>query len=801
MCWVLENAFSIHTVTASLLHDIYLYVGNDDYAIRVWNTATSSLHNVLQGHTSVITGLAYSTKYDLLFSVGIDGNLCAWHGRACVYKYTHYKPPGNRFPAAIYSIYFSNDLDIVVIGLDSEVATFELSTKMIDVLVDNANKSPFIFRQSCKMHSDRVHYVIGGGRRIYTASYDRTVSSATILDISINKQISRHQTAVSTMIFDNMTQNLIVGDNSGIIRTFSADGLSLGPLAEGLEGSVTSLFYDQSLRLLWFVLSNGTISLMDPIHNNANLAEHFQIFKNLPLAGSDTTHFEKIMGNSDRTKICALVNHKYIYCWKWSELTYSFKLEMPNKPIQRLFAFNYTDEDIFSYQKRRSSSRRITNQENLPSYAKINSSLVNHGLNLFAAGSKIIASRPISEFLYTNDDIYVDSGSTAIDFNYQESEVIIGYNDGRVTIVSLASPRIYNDTHASDVSITNIISIGSVSITIADDMSLVLWDVHDRLEVISKRDRIHDNAVTCSAVCEKRRIFITCDDSGFGRVWHLNEENQIKEEMLIDHSSFGPISHVCYSKSADSWIFAAQDGFIRVWPVDQPLSSPSFNFNVMPCHVTAMAAGNNNDIYIATEDKTIRLMSLRHAQELGVYIGHSDLITQIIVPPVGKRWVSLQWNGEVYFWVFKTKEKPKAIDDKVDRDISKLPQLSKRPEPQRSKSAAEKEKPISFYDKARKTLLLKRREEERQLKQKKKSHTWKMLVAMTQQIENAMDTFEAEKKAKEEGVKNKGKEKPKQSMRERASTGIIPRFGSNYSSHSNHSNYSNHQASLSPTKK
>ena len=63
-------------------------------------------------------------------------------------------------------------------------------------------------------------------------------------------------------------------------------------------------------------------------------------------------------------------------------------------------------------------------------------------------------------------------------------------------------------------------------------------------------------------------------------------------------------------------------------------------------------------------------------------------------------------------------------------------------------AAAEKEKPISFYDKTRKTLLLKRRDEERQLKLMKKSHTWKMLVSMSQQLENAMNIGEAEKRRK-----------------------------------------------------
>ena len=157
MCWVLDNAFSIHTVTASLLHDKYLYVGNDDFCIRVWNTFSSNLHRVLRGHTSSITGFAYAEKYKVLFSVGIDGNLLLWRNFNLIYKYTYFKPPVNRFPAAIYSIYFSNDLDIIVLGLDSEIATYDLLTKIINLVSDNSDQCPFELRQRCKMHSDRIH--------------------------------------------------------------------------------------------------------------------------------------------------------------------------------------------------------------------------------------------------------------------------------------------------------------------------------------------------------------------------------------------------------------------------------------------------------------------------------------------------------------------------------------------------------------------------------------------------------------------------------------------------------------------
>lgn len=823
MCWVLDNAFPIYNVTASFLHDKYLYVGNDDFCIRIFNTLNASLHRVLKGHTSIITGFAYSNKYDLLFSVGIDGNIITWLGNSLIYKYTYLKPPLNRFPASIYSIYYCDDLDVIVIGLDGEIATFELST--VDFVVDNTKECPFKLRQLCRLHSDRVHLISGGKRRIFTASFDRTINSATIIDVSINKQISKHQTAVSTMFYDDIHQNLIVGDNSGIIRTFSADGLSLGPIAEGLDGSVTSLYFDKSLHLLWFVLSTGAINVIDMAHNNQFLGDHFQIFKNLPHPGSDKVHFECVLGNGRNTRICSLVNKKYAFTWKWSEFAYSFKLDMPNKPVTKLFAFNYDIFEHFFAPKKRPSSKSLTMELN--NHPRINSSLVNSGLNLFVGGSKVIASRPISEFVYTNSDVFQQSNCTAIDFIYAESAIIMGYKSGGIVIVSLATPNIYMEEHLPNIPVTIIVSIQSFAITIGDDMSMALWDAHENLEIINRRERIHDDYVTCAAVCEERRVFITCDEAGFCRIWSIDDENktgrrrssvirvndekdqtantiqstrmpllQVVEDMLIDHSSYGAISHVSYSKSSDCWIFASQDGYVRAWPILTPTGNPIFSFCVLPCHVTAMAAGLRQDVYIATDDKTIRSMQIKKGMpiELGVYTGHTDIITQICVPPSysAKRWVSLQWNGEVYFWGFRacdmSSTPPSNVTsnmvtrrDKKPERVS-LPQLNtttrEQPVPIRSSStkanlakipsrvnqqtsttslSVEKEKPISFYDKARKTLLLKRREEERQLKMMKKSHTWRMLSSMAQQMETAMDIYEAEKKKSREKTPKKVK--------------------------------------------
>ncbi|OHT07045.1 hypothetical protein TRFO_24687 [Tritrichomonas foetus] len=764
MCWIHDSAFSIHTVTASYMYDKYVYVGNEDYAIRIWNIQTQSLYRKLEGHRSIITGFAYSPRHDLLFSVGIDGYLIAWHGNSMVSKYTHLKAPENRFPAAIYSIYFHPDLEIIALGLDCEIATFELSENLLDALVDSSNKCPYTLRQIVKIHNDRVHYIIGGGRRLYTASFDRTVYSTTILDLSISKQLSKHQTAVSAMIYEEMSQQLIIGDNSGIIRSFSADGLSLGPLAEGLEGSIVSLFFDQSLKLLWFVLSGGTVNMIDMKHPDNFIVDHFNIFKDLPHAGSSSSFFERILGNGVNTRIAAIVNKKYIYTWKWSDLAYSYKISTPNRPAIKLFGFSFMDEDSnigisnhstisINNQRTKKPGRKTIDFGNS---SRINSSIVNPGLNVFIGGAKAISCKPVSEFIYKIESIsHTLSECSAISFNYTENIVIFGFKNGQIECSSLSSPSILFDCHTEDFPIMDIYSFSSNCISISTDMSIVLWNIHDKLESIKRRNRIHDNYIVCSAFSELHQQLMTCDEAGFCRMWDFTEDS-IKEDLLLDHRPYGLISCASYSESCDVWIIATMDGMIRCFSARNILKAPTFNFSVLPCRVTALSSGPSNDILIAVDDKTIRLMNIRTSEEKGIYKGHTDIITQIFVPPFGKRWISLQWNGEVYFWIKKNLSEIKTgnvTNVTTANQSSRLPHLSKKAEAPRVQSSAEREKPLSFYEKERKNLLLKRREEEIQLRQKKKSHAWKMLEQITKKMERAMDLKE-EKKRQEERAKS-----------------------------------------------
>ena len=757
MSWVLDSAFSIHNTSASFMYDKYLYVGNEDFDIRVWNTERSSLFRKLppdrtkqSGHMAQITGFAYSSRYDLLFSCGFDGCIITWHGTTMVHKFEYSKTKKSRFPIPIYSIYFNEENEILVIGLTGEIITFELSPTIMSQLVANNDNCPFIQRQSVKLHTDVIHRITGFQRRVFTCSYDRTVGTAQLLDLSVHKTLARLPTTPQSIVADVNSQSILVGDLTGSVKNFSVEGLFLGTIAEGLEEGVQCIYIDDAMQLIWIAARNGSIHVIDPKHPLQNIADNFQMFHDLPIVGSSKPRFEIIQGNGMLTRISAIVNTKYVYSWKWSSSAYLFKYSLKDYNIKHFTTFIYEDDSKESKPRRKKASVDSTPRVE----KRVNSSIVSLGLNVFVGGENTILSlRPASDFLYQADALNEIGGSTCIDFSYQELCAYVGFENGNVMSICFSEIRNLVNPHVEGVKISDVYAIDSFCISVSEeDRSIVLWDAHNQLEQICKRERVHENELTATCVLTGAKEMYTCDELGFIRNWQITP-TELKEVMLIDHRQFGPISYCVPSQMEDMLICATEDGFIRGWQRSNILGAPTFVFQVSPCYVTCLAATTYNDILVATDDKTIRLVSLSTKEEKAIYVGHTDLITKIVVPPKGDRWISMQWNSELYFWSH-VRVTPSGRISAPPKDLSqtaaRLPKLTNSRPPERAQSQLAQSQPndqiISIYEKNRKALLLKRRDQERAARAERRTPLYHKILQLTAQVEKSIRDAEREKR-------------------------------------------------------
>ena len=777
MSWVLDSAFSIHNTSASLMYDKYLYVANEDFDIRVWNTEESTLFRKLppdrskqSGHTAQITGFAYSSRYDLLFSCSFDGSIITWHGTTMVHKFQYAKATRSRFPTPIYSIYFNEENEILVIGLNGEVVTFELSPTIMSQLVANGDTCPFSIRQVARIHNDIVSKITGFQRRLFTCSYDRTINSTQLMDLTSTKVISRLPTTPSVLIGDLNTQSVIVGDLTGTVKNYSVEGLYLGTLAEDINQGIQCVFIDQAMQLVWIAGKDGSIHVIDPKHANQDIADNFQMFKDLPVAGSSKPSFEQIMGNGLTTRISAIVNHRYVYTWKWESSAYLFRINLKGLNMKTFTTFTYEDDNKdlkrIKHKKNGTStlpsgsiSRRgeFTGRHTPLEDKKVNSSLVAFGTNVFVGGNTIVSLRPATNFLYQNDTLLEKAESTCMDFCYPELCLFIGFKNGTVMSVCFSMIRNLVGVHEEGVKVTSVYAIGSCCVSIVEDSkSMILWDAHDQFEQVCKRERVHDNTLTASCALPGAKEVYTCDSKGFMRSW-LISPTEMKEQMLIDHSQFGGINFCITSQMEDMIICSSEDGYIRGWQRSNILGSASFVFSVSPCYITALSGTAFNDLLVATDDKTIRLISLQTREEKAIFVGHSDLITNIIVPPKGDRWISMQWNGELFFWSHIKATKSGRISA-TPKDLysqsttARLPKLTpSRPSEKTERAQSQfsvqpNDQMISMYEKNRKALLIKRRDEERAARAERRTPQYHKILQLTSLVQKIMNDYDSELK-------------------------------------------------------
>lgn len=588
---------------------------------------------------------------------------------------------------------------------------FELFPNLQEKIYGMVNQPCFQRTQSKEIHSDRITNIEIFDKKIFSASFDRSISLTQIEDLTTTTKVYHGANSVSSFVFDDQEQNLYTGDPTGTIRIFGADGCAIGKVGGLYAPAILAIYVDQVLKLLWVVLSDGTLNLIDPTFQGGPVTKYFSFFDDLPFAGGVSNRYDYVFGNHIHNHILTVVNKKYVFAFQWSE---------------HIFSLKYTPAEIIP--KKLAS---LTYE----SGSKVRLSHFEPGFNIFISGNNTNYLRPLRPFIYEEVPLIQEKNSTCIEYFDSQYTLFIGYIDGLIIRFILNQKKVEKDYHPTGHSIVSFLFTDNNLLAICKDMSISFWNLKSELKMMNIRYRVHDHEIVGAAINGEQNLFFTADKKGFCRMWEIVDWNFTLKE-IIDLSSNTGINAVVFSETPSMWIIACANGFIYGLKTKTPNDPPIFNFSCRPCFITTISIGLDHDLFVATNDFTIRLIDLELGQEISIFRGHTNLISDVNVSKGSDRWCSVQYDGVVYFWYHLGKSPKVHLREIVPSDLKKKKKVSSD-NSLRSKSLSDSN--LTIYDRARREFLCQRKKQEKEKRASRLTPEYKALTKVQSFIAQIMD--------------------------------------------------------------
>jgi hypothetical protein len=223
------------------------------------------------------------------------------------------------------------------------------------------------------------------------------------------------------------------------------------------------------------------------------------------------------------------------------------------------------------------------------------------------------------------------------------------------------------------------------------------------MSLVEMKESIQNAPIVAIVVAHPHDKFLVCDGEGYTKLFQFTEKSFVFEEKY-DLSSYKGILAADFSDTMNFWLIGFDNATVKGWPFDDLNGSPVFEFSTYPCALTTIRAGFDQDVFIAADDYTIRLIDVLRNREKILYHGHTNLIIDISVCKGCDRWASLQYNGDVYVWVHNGSTQATIKPPKISHGpVSRLPRLIQKNE---EESHGTVEPMMTIYEKGRKQLLL-----------------------------------------------------------------------------------------------
>lgn len=733
MSWILKQVLPVHQFDVYTIKGSELFVGNDDHAIRHWNLETRNVVSVLKGHKGKITCLEYSEDWKALFSTSIDGRLLVWFGGKLIGEYVNRERRSDCFGVPLFSVLFYPRKDELFVGSTGEILVFKIEWEFIEKSHGKFEVQKFNPVTRIKIHSESIHKMLIAGDKLISVSRDRTIGSTRLDQVSVNKTISLKQNqAISAITYDHVNEILWVGSIDGRLHTMTPDGLILQSESVGNEQAIVSVAVENAVGLIWTVLANGQLRLLDEQNMTIDLSRYFSVLEEKPIIGVDHQKCFAVQYDRRRKIMYGFFNDHYVFQYKYDES--AAKMTFHVSAPMRAVSFMEHKETAPEPEKKLHKRPAIT-----PVVQRSAHGALRDGTYILTGCEALEIMCHTNRYQFASmQSLKADATITAL--AHSPTFIVYGDDAGYVYVVKLSTMQVVKSNLSVKSAITSLHLTRRYIVITTLGGSWHLYTTEwfpEPPDEVSARDMAHNGAINCSAFNPETGVMVTAGSDGMAKTWLVADKpagmsaknsqknmlfltansSTMTESNVVDMRKWGEVTFICWALQADRWVTSHSDGQIRVWTTDVLNCQCLVTIPCSVCRVTALAVDDPDVILAALDDKTVRCFSMEHGELLRTMSGHKSTICSVGCGPAFPYYVTGSWDKTVKIWtkVDPAEQRLRPVSSissvRRERDMSQLRRNKPKTALQPQRPPPTVFQPISIYEKRKQEIERRRRRE------------------------------------------------------------------------------------------
>ena len=601
--------------------------GSDDNTVRLWDTDSGQLLYTLEGHTSFVTAIAFSSDGKKILSGSFDNTLRLWdtetgqlihqlEGHTSWVNGIAFSPDGKKILSG------SHDKTVRLWDTDSGqlLHTLEGHTSWVNGIAFSRD-----------------------GKKILSGSHDKTVRLWDTESGQLLHTLEGHTSSVSAIAFSPDGKKFLIWGDHDTLRLSDTESGQLLYTFQGPTGFVIAIAFSPDGKKILSGSDDNTVRLWD--------TESGQLLHTLE---GHTDNVKTIAFSRDGKKIISGSRDNTVRLWDTESGQLLNTLEGHTSSITAI-AFSRDGKKIISGSSDGTVRLWDTESGQLLNTLEGHKDYV-HAI-AFSPDGKQIFSGSLDNTLRLLD---IDSGQflqtlggstevTDIAFSPDGKKIISGSNDGTVRLWDTESGKFLHAlVHTLEGHIRRISDIafspdGNKILSGSSDGTVRLWDTESGKPIHTLEG--HTDYVHAIAFSRDGKKILSGSDDKTVRLWDTQSGQLL--HTLEGHTS--SINAIAFSPDGQKILSGSWDKKVRLWDTESGQL-----FHTLEGHtgsITAIAfSPDGQKILSGSLDKTVRLWDTESGQLLHTYQGHTRSISDIAFSRDGTQILSGSSDNTVCLW-------------------------------------------------------------------------------------------------------------------------------------------------------